>query len=62
MYMIVSFQRKCLGLKNYDNLLLFVVKFIVHNLSAPHKWRILELKSNYAHVIPHLIECIQETM
>lgn len=30
---------------------LVVEKFIVHSPSAPHKWRILELKENYDHVM-----------
>ena len=50
-YMTVSFQRKRLRLKNLDNLQMFVRIFTIHNLSAPHKWRIVESKDNYAHVI-----------
>ena len=49
--MVVSFQRKRLWLNNYDNLQLLVEKFTLHDLSAPHKHGILELKKNYAHVI-----------
>ena len=49
--MMVSFQRKRLQLKSYDNLLLLVAKFIIHILSAPHKRGNPELKKNYAHVI-----------
>jgi hypothetical protein len=29
---------------------MFVEKFIVHNVSAPHKQGIPKLKENYAHV------------
>ena len=49
--MMVSFQRKSLRLKNFDSLELLVEKFIVHNLSAPKKQRILKLRENYALVV-----------
>ena len=45
------FQRKRPRLRNIDNLLLVVEKFILHSPSAPHKQRIVEIKGNYAHAI-----------
>ena len=45
--MKVSFQIKRLQLKNYDDLQKLIEKFTIHNLSAPRKHEILELKKNY---------------
>jgi hypothetical protein len=45
------FPKRSLRLINFDNLRMFVEKFIVHNLIAPQKWRISKLKKNSAHVI-----------
>ena len=41
-YMMVSFQRKKLRLKNFDILQPFVEKFKVHILNIPHNFHILE--------------------
>ena len=53
---MVIFQRKRLHLKSFDNLQRLVKKFTLYSLSAPHRWGILELKDNYAHVISDLME------
>lgn len=46
---MIPFKIKRMQLKYCDNLQLLLKKFIVRNLSAPCKRKILELKENYAH-------------
>ena len=43
--------KKEVAINNFNSLHLFVEKFIVHSLSASHKWGIPEINNNYAHVI-----------
>lgn len=52
------FPKKESEIENVDTLHLFLEKFIVHNLSAPHKWGIPKLK-NCAHVLPSPTYCNQ---
>jgi hypothetical protein len=50
--MMVSFQRKRLQFKNFDDIQFLIKKLIVHSLNAPHKQGIpTKSKKNYAHVI-----------
>lgn len=58
-YMIAAFQRKRVRLKNYDNLHMLVQKFTTHNMNALHKWRIMESKGDYTHVISGPTKCKQ---
>jgi hypothetical protein len=56
---MVSFQIKRLQLEKSNNLQLLVEKFIVYNLSVPHKHEILDLKYNFVYVIHDREECSQ---
>ena len=51
-YIMISFQRMRLLLEIFDNVELLVKEFTIHNLSAPNKRGILDLKDNRFHVIP----------
>jgi hypothetical protein len=48
---MVSFLNEEVAIEKYDNVQLCSKYFVVHNLSAPHKWEIQWLKENCAHVI-----------
>ena len=50
-YIMVSFQRKRLRIKYSNNIHLLVEKLTIHNLSAPYRLGICELKDNHAHVV-----------
>ena len=61
-YMMVSIHRKMLLLKDFNNVQLLVDKFPIHNMSAPHKWGISELKASNSHVLLGPTECNQEVV
>lgn len=49
--MMVSFQKEVVAINKLLVLQVFVRMFTMHNISAPNKHGVLELKENYAHVI-----------
>jgi hypothetical protein len=57
--MMVHFPKKEVAIENYDNLQMFVNKFIAHTLTAPRKWGIPKLHDNYVRVIPSPWDCNQ---